>query len=37
MHPIILHHYAQSPYSEKIRLGLGPLALGDDPADHAEA
>lgn len=23
MHPIILHHYAQSPYSEKIRLGLG--------------
>jgi glutathione S-transferase len=23
MHQIILHHYAQSPYSEKVRLGLG--------------
>ena len=40
MTDIILHHYEISPYSEKVRLGLGlkglAWAIGRDPRHHAE-
>ena len=40
MTEIILHHYDMSPYSEKVRLGLGlkapRLGVGRDPRHHAE-
>ena len=34
MTDIILHHYETSPYSEKVRLGLG-LGIGGNPR-HAK-
>ena len=40
-HPIILHHFDESPFSEKIRLIFGlqedRVDLGADHADHAAA
>ena len=41
MSDLILHHYATSPFSEKVRLVLGlkelALALGDRAGDDAQA
>ena len=40
MNDIILHHYEISPYSEKVRIGLGlkglGMGIGGDPHDYAK-
>ena len=40
MTDIILHHYEISPYSEKVRIGLGlkwlGMGIGGGPRDYAK-